>query len=30
VVDIQSDIGAIKIGHEIYNDPYNNKAFPLI
>jgi len=30
VVDIQSEIGAIKIGPEMYNGPYNNKAFPLV
>jgi len=29
VVGIQSEIGAIKIGLEMYDGPYNNKAFPL-
>jgi len=30
VVDIQSEIGAIKIGPEMYDSPYNNKALPLV
>jgi hypothetical protein len=30
VVDIQNKINAIKIGLEMYDGPYNNKAFPLI
>jgi len=30
VVGIQSEIGAIKIGLEMYDGPYNNKALPLI
>jgi hypothetical protein len=30
VVDIQSEIGAIKIGPEMYDDPYNSKAFPFV
>jgi hypothetical protein len=30
VVGIQSEIDAIKIGPEMYDDPYNNKAFPLV
>jgi hypothetical protein len=30
VVDIQSEIGAIKIGLEMYDDPYNNKTLPFI
>jgi hypothetical protein len=30
MVDIQSELGAIKIGPEMYDGPYNNKTFPLI
>jgi hypothetical protein len=30
VVDIQNELGAINIGFEMYDDPYNNKTFPLI
>jgi len=30
VVDIQSEIGAIKIGPEMYDGPYNSKALPLV
>jgi hypothetical protein len=30
VVRIQSEIGAIKIRLEMYNDPYNSKALPLV
>jgi len=30
VVGIQSEIGAIKIGPEMYDDPYNSKALPFI
>jgi hypothetical protein len=30
MVGIQSKIGAIKIGPEMYDGPYNNKALPLI
>jgi hypothetical protein len=30
VVDIQSEFGAIKIGPEMYDNPYNNKTLPLI
>jgi hypothetical protein len=30
VVGIQSEIGAIKIGLEMYDDPYNSKAFPFV
>ncbi len=30
VVGIQSEIGAIKIGPEMYDDPYNSKTFPFI
>jgi len=26
MVDIQSEFGAIKIGPEMYDDPYNNKT----
>jgi hypothetical protein len=29
-VDIQNELGAIKIGLEMYANPYNNKTFPLI
>jgi hypothetical protein len=30
MVDIQSEIGAIKIGPKMYDDPYNNNALPLV
>jgi hypothetical protein len=30
VVGIQSEIGAIKIRLEMYDDPYNSKALPLV
>jgi len=30
VVGIQSEIGAIKIGPEMYDGPYNNEALPLV
>jgi hypothetical protein len=30
LVSIQSEIRAIKIGLEMYDDPYNSKALPLI
>jgi hypothetical protein len=30
VVGIQSELGAIKIGLEMYDDPYNNKTLPLV
>jgi len=30
MVDIQSELGAIKIGPEMYDGLYNNKTFPLI
>jgi hypothetical protein len=30
VVDIQSEFGAIKIGLEMYDNPYNCKTFPLV
>jgi hypothetical protein len=30
VVSIQSELGAIKVGLEMYNGPYNNKTLPLI
>jgi hypothetical protein len=30
VVDIQSEIGAIKIGLEMYDSPYNNKTLTLV
>jgi hypothetical protein len=30
MIGIQNKLGAIKIGHELYDDPYNSKAFPLI
>jgi hypothetical protein len=28
VVSIKSEIGAIKIGPEMYDGPYNNKTLP--
>jgi hypothetical protein len=30
MVGIQNEIGAIKIWPEMYDDPYNSKALPLI
>jgi hypothetical protein len=30
VVDIQIELGAIKIGLEMYDGPYNKKTLPLI
>jgi hypothetical protein len=30
MVDIQNEISAIKIGPEIYDNPYNNKALPFV
>jgi hypothetical protein len=30
VVGIQSELGAIKIGPKMYDDPYNNKTLPLV
>jgi hypothetical protein len=30
VVDIQSEFDAIKIGPEMYDDPYNIKTFPFV
>jgi hypothetical protein len=30
VVGIQSELGAIKIGLEINDDPYNNKTLSLV
>jgi hypothetical protein len=30
VVSIQNEIDAIKIRPEMYDDPYNSKALPLI
>jgi hypothetical protein len=30
MVDIQSELGAIKIGPEMYDSPYNNKTLPLV
>jgi hypothetical protein len=30
VVDIQSELGAIKIGLKMYDNPYNSKTLPLI
>jgi hypothetical protein len=30
MVDIQSELGAIKIGPEMYDDLYNNKTLPLV
>jgi hypothetical protein len=30
MVDIQNELGAVKIGPEMYDDPYNSKTFPLI
>jgi hypothetical protein len=29
-LDIQNELGAIKIGPEMYDDPYNNKTFPFV
>jgi hypothetical protein len=30
VVSIQNELDAIKIGPEMYDDPYNNKTLPLV
>jgi hypothetical protein len=30
MVSIQNEFGAIKIGPEMYDDPYNNKTLPFI
>jgi hypothetical protein len=30
VVDIQNELGAIKIGLEMYDGPYNNNTLPLV
>jgi hypothetical protein len=30
VVDIQNELSAIKIGPEMYDNPYNNKTLPLV
>jgi hypothetical protein len=30
VVDIQSELGAIKIRLEMYDSPYNSKTLPLV
>jgi hypothetical protein len=30
VVDIKNEIGAIKIGLEMYDSPYNYKTLPLV
>jgi len=30
VVDIQNELGAIKIVPEMYDNPYNNKTLPLV
>jgi hypothetical protein len=30
MVNIQSELSAIKIGHEMYDNPYNNKTFPFV
>jgi hypothetical protein len=30
MVGIQSEFGAIKIGLEMYDGPYNNKTLPVI
>jgi hypothetical protein len=30
VVGIQNELGAIKIGHEMYNNPYNSKTLPFV
>jgi hypothetical protein len=30
MVDIQNELGAIKIGPQMYDGPYNNKIFPLV
>jgi len=30
MVSIESELGAIKIGLEMYDGPYNSKTFPLI
>jgi hypothetical protein len=30
VVSIQNELGAIKIGSKMYDNPYNNKTLPLV
>jgi hypothetical protein len=30
VINIQNELGAIKIGPEMYDGPYNNKTLPFI
>jgi hypothetical protein len=30
VVNIQNELGAIKIGPKMYDGPYNNKTLPLV
>jgi hypothetical protein len=30
VIDIQNELGAIKIRPKMYNDPYNNKTLTLV
>jgi hypothetical protein len=30
VVDIQNEIGVVKIRPQMYDGPYNNKTFPLV
>jgi hypothetical protein len=30
MVGIQNELGAIKIGREMYDNPYNNKTLPLV
>jgi hypothetical protein len=30
MVNIENELGAIKIGHEMYDGPYNNKTLPLV
>jgi len=30
VVDIQSELGAIKIGPEMYDNPYNSKTLAFV
>jgi hypothetical protein len=30
MVGIQNELGAIKIGLEMYDNPYNNNTFPLV
>jgi hypothetical protein len=30
MVDIQNELGAIKIGLQMYDGPYNSKTFPFV